>query len=229
MIVLGIDSSSKSASASIFKDGKLLCENYLNSGLTHSQTLMKLVNDCFISTNIDIDDVDLIAVTNGPGSFTGVRIGLACAKGIAFTNNVKCCTVSTLAALSVNVNSFTGKIYTVLDARCSQVYFAEFESDGKTIKRLCDDCALTLEDVKSRASNEKEKIILVGDGAEICFDYLKDDFNNVYLSAENIRYTKSSGVCMMADVSFATDADKIAINYLRLPQAQRNLKKGENS
>ena len=226
MIILGIDSSSKSASASIVKDGTVLCENYINSGLTHSQTLMKLVEDCFKNTGIKSEDIDMIAVTTGPGSFTGVRIGIACAKGIAFTHNIKCCPISTLEALSVNAIHFTGKIYSVLDARCSQVYFAEFESDGKTVKRLCDDCAMTLKEVKEKAINETDSIILVGDGAKICYDYLSDEYKNVYISSENQRFTKASCVCFLAIEDNAVESDKLVPNYLRLPQAQRNLKKG---
>lgn len=226
MIILGIDSSSKSASAALMKDGTILCENYINSGLTHSQTLMNLVKDCFNNTGTNPENVDLIAVSTGPGSFTGVRIGLACAKGIAFTRNIKCCSVSSLEALSVNAIHFTGKIYSVLDARCSQVYFAEFESDGKTVKRLCEDCALTLEEVKIKAKSEKNRIILVGDGAELCYDFLSEECQNVIISSESQRFTKASCICMLADETKAFSSDKLVPNYLRLPQAQRNLKKG---
>ncbi|MBQ7580074.1 MAG: tRNA (adenosine(37)-N6)-threonylcarbamoyltransferase complex dimerization subunit type 1 TsaB [Clostridia bacterium] len=225
MTILGIDSSSKSASAAIIKDGKILCENYLNTGFTHSQTLMKLTQDCFSETGLSVGDLDYIAVSNGPGSFTGVRIGLAFVKGLAFTNNLKCCPVSTLESLAVNVKCFTGKVYCILDARCSQVYFAQFESDGKEIKRLCEDCALSLEEVKAKALSEEKNIILVGDGAEICFEHLKSDCKNVIISSENIRYTTASGVCAASCAEKAIDSDKLLPNYLRLPQAQRNLKK----
>ena len=229
MTVLGVDSSSKSAGAALVKDGKVLYESFLNVGLTHSQTLMTLIDDCFKNTSTDIAQVDCFAVTNGPGSFTGIRIGLACVKGLAFTNNSKCCIISTLEALSVNASNFTGKIYCVLDARCSQVYFAEFISDGKTVKRLCEDCAITLEELKFKALGENENVILVGDGAELCYEYLVKDCPNVNITNENNRFVKGSSVALSAvKKGIFFDAKDIVPEYLRLPQAQRNLKKGES-
>lgn len=226
MIILGVDSSSKTASAAVVKDGKVLSETFINNGLTHSQTLMKLIDVAVKNAKINVKDIDLVAVTNGPGSFTGVRIGLACVKGISFTEDVKCCPVSTLEALAVNVLSFTGKIYSVLDARCSQVYFAEFYVDGKSFNRLCDDCALTLDEVKKRALNEKEKVILVGDGAELCYNYLKNECGNVYISDENNRFVRGGGVALLAlQKENKISSFDLNPNYLRLPQAQRNLKK----
>ena len=226
MIVLGIDSSSKSASASVLKDGRILSEVFINVGLTHSQTLMKITEKCLNNAGTSIDEVDIIAVTNGPGSFTGVRIGIAFVKGLCFTNDIPCCPIATREALSVNVNSFTGKIYSVLDARCSQVYFAEFESDGKTVKRFCDDCALSLEEIKSRVESEKQNVLFVGDGAELCYDYLKDEFDNVYLSSENNRFVRGSSVALYGyENGKKISSFELLPNYLRLAQAQRNLKK----
>lgn len=225
MIILGVDSSSKTASAAIVKDGKLICEVFQNNGLTHSQTLLPIIDECFKKAKINIDNIDLIAVSNGPGSFTGIRIGISVVKGIAFTNSIPCCPVSTLKALSVNAKNFTGKIYSVLDARCSQVYFAEFKCENETITRLCEDCAITLEELKKRVSEETENIIFVGDGSEICYNYLKDDFNNVFLSDIDLRYCRGFGVAMSAEEKNVVDSEKIIPAYLRLPQAQRNLKK----
>ena len=226
MIILGIDCSSKTASAAIIKDGVLICEEFINSGLTHSQTLLPIIEECITKSKIDKNEIDLIAVSNGPGSFTGIRIGISVVKGIAFTNNIPCCTVSTLEALSVNVKSFTGKIYSVLDARCSQVYFAEFKCENNEILRLCEDCAITLEELKDKVLKEKDNIIFVGDGSEICYNYLKNDYNNIFLSDINSRYCRASSVGMCANEKNAMKAENILPAYLRLPQAQRNLKKG---
>ena len=226
MVILGIDCSSKSASVGVMSDGRILSEVFINVGLTHSQTLMKITDECLNNSGLSIDDVDKIALTIGPGSFTGVRIGLAFVKGLCFTRDIPCLPVSTLEALCVNVNSFTGKIYSVLDARCSQVYFAEFESDGKTVKRLCDDCALTLEEVKNKVSSEKSDVIFVGDGAEICYEYLKNDHKNVFISSDNNRYVRGGAVCLSAlEKGNTVNSSELVPNYLRLPQAQRNLKK----
>ena len=225
MIILGVDSTSKSASTAVLKDGVILSENYINNGLTHSQTLMPLIEKSLNDASVSVKDIDYIAVTNGPGSFTGIRIGIANVKGLAFTNNIKCCPVSTLEALSVNAKHFTGKIYTVLDARCNQIYFAEFESDSKGINRVCDDTAISLDELKEKVRCEKRKIIFVGDGAKLCFDYLDNEFSNVILSEANQRFTKASSVCLCFDEDKTVTPEKLAIEYLRLPQAQRNLKK----
>lgn len=223
MVILGIDSTSKSASAALVKDGVLVSEYFLNCGLTHSKTLMNLIEKCMSDAQVDVKSIDDISVSVGPGSFTGVRIGIAVAKGIAFTNDLFCCPVSTLESLAVNVKTFTGKIYSVLDARCNQVYFAEFESDSKTIKRVCSDSAVSLDDIKKRVCDEKNKIIFVGDGAELCYNYVGAN-KHVFIADENLRFTRASSVAMCYDENKIVKSESLIPSYLRLSQAQRNLK-----
>lgn len=223
MIILGVDSTSKSASAALLKDGVLISECFLNCGFTHSKTLMNLIDKCISQVQVNVNDIDNICVSVGPGSFTGVRIGIALVKGIAFTRNISCCPVSTLEALSVNVKNFTGKIYSVLDARCNQVYFAEFESDSKTVKRLCSDTAVSLDEIKLKVAEEKDKIIFVGDGAELCYNYVGSN-ERVYIADANLRFARASSVTMCYNEEKCIESEKLVPSYLRLSQAQRNLK-----
>lgn len=223
MIILGVDSTSKSASAALVKDGVLISEYFLNCGLTHSKTLMNLIEKCMSDAQVDVNQIDNISVSVGPGSFTGVRIGIAAVKGIAFTNDIFCCPISTLEALAVSMKAFTGKIYSVLDARCNQVYFAEFESDSKTIKRLCNDTAVSLDDIKKRVHDENDKIIFVGDGAELCYNYVGDS-KQVFIADANLRFTRASSVAMCYDEKKIVKSESLTPSYLRLSQAQRNLK-----
>ena len=168
MIILGIDSSATAASAAIINNGKLVSEVFSDTGLTHSQTLLPMIEKCLQMANVSIEDIDLIAVANGPGSFTGVRIGIATVKGIAFTSNVECVEVSTLESMAYNLPLFNGIICSVMDARCNQVYTAMFENtDGCKVNRLSDDSAMSIDELGEQLKNIGKSVIFVGDGAEI--------------------------------------------------------------
>ena len=229
MTVLGVDSSATSASAAIFKDNILLSEAYSDTGLTHSQTLLPIIDNCMKMAGVTIDDIDLIAISNGPGSFTGVRIGLATVKGIAFTNNIPCVEVSTLEGLAYNVSCFNGVICSVMDARCNQVYTALFESDDKCkVNRLSVDEAISIDELGEKIKNLNKPVILVGDGAKICYDKLAGYNENLYIAPENVRKQKASSVALCAFTKKSKCAAEIAVNYIRLPQAQRELAKKQS-
>ena len=216
MTVLGIDSSATSASAAIFKDDIILSEVYSDTGLTHSQTLLPMIDNCMKMAGISSDDVDLIAISNGPGSFTGVRIGLATVKGIAFTNNIPCAEVSTLEGMAYNVSCFRGIICSVMDARCSQVYTSFFEStDGCKVNRLSEDEAISIDELGERIKKFDKPVILVGDGAKICFEKLSADNDNLSIAPENIRKQRASSVAMCALNKETKSAAEIAVNYIR--------------
>lgn len=229
MIILGVDSSSRSAGAAVIKDGVLLGECFSNSGLTHSRTLLPLITDCLKASEISVKDIDYIAVSVGPGSFTGVRIGISAVKGIAFTDNIRCIPVSTLEALAVSVNHFTGIICSVLDARCNQFYSGIFKSDGKKITRVFPDEALSFEELKKKLSSFNERIILVGDGAALLYSQLEGFFDNILLSDISLRYPRASSVALCAEDKNAISPEELVPVYLRLPQAQRNLLKKEEN
>lgn len=229
MIVLGVESSASSASAAIVKDGKLLSEVFSDTGLTHSQTLLPMIESCIKNAEISINDIDRISVANGPGSFTGVRIGISTVKGIAFTENIPCTEVSTLESMAYNVSVFDGVICSVMDARCNQVYTALFENtDGCKVNRLTDDAAISIDELGEKLKNSEKKIILVGDGAELCYNRLVSTIDSLYIAPVNLRKQKASSVALCSLNYEPKSPEEIAVNYIRLPQAQRELIKKQS-
>ncbi len=226
MKILGVDSSATAASASVICDNKLVSEVFSDTGLTHSQTLLPMINSALQMAGITANDLDLIAVCNGPGSFTGVRIGIATVKGIAFTNDIPCVEVSTLESLAYNIASFDGIICSAMDARCNQVYTAFFENkDGCKAIRLTEDEAISIDELAEKIKNFEKNVILVGDGAEICYNKLKDNINNLYIAPINLRKQRASSVCIAGKFHDSNTAEELRVNYIRLPQAQRELAK----
>lgn len=171
MRLLCIDSSGKAAGIAVCEEEKLLCESFLNIGLTHSQTLLPLLEATLATAGLAVTDMDAIAVSIGPGSFTGLRIGVSMAKGIAQALNIPCIGVSTLEVLAESVRDFDGLICPVMDARRNQVYNALFQG-GEDFCRLTSDRAVSVEELGNeiKQKNYKKNIILVGDGAEMCYN-----------------------------------------------------------
>ncbi len=227
MTILAIDSSAKAASVCIANEEKIIGEFFINTSLTHSQTLMPMTEQLLKNTELTIDDVDAIAVNAGPGSFTGVRIGVAAAKGLAFPKNLPCVSVSTLESMAYNLLGTDCVVCAVMDARCSQVYNAMFRIKGETVERLTDDRALSLSDLLLNFKQTDERILIVGDGAEITYDFLKNEASNAVLAPKNRRTQTASSVALAAfqklfEGKTQTAAELMPI-YLRLPQAQREL------
>lgn len=225
MRILALDSSAKAASVALVDDNKILGSFFINTSLTHSQTLVPMIDALLKNTNTNINDVDLFAVASGPGSFTGVRIGVAAIKGIAMPLNKQCVSVSTLEAMVYNYIQEDVIVVAVMDARCNQVYNANFKINNSKITRLCDDRALSIDELGNELKSYSEKIVLVGDGAEICYNQFKDTVNNVYLAPDHIRYQIAYGVAYAAFSKDTITAEKLMPVYLRLPQAERELKK----
>ncbi len=227
MTILAIDSSAKAASVCIANEEKIIGEFFINTLLTHSQTLMPMTEQLLKNTEMTIDEVDAIAVNAGPGSFTGVRIGVAAAKGLAFPKNLPCVSVSTLESMAYNLLGTDCLVCAVMDARCSQVYNAMFRIKGETVERLTDDRALSLSDLLLEFKQTDERILIVGDGAEITYDFIKNEASNAVLAPKNRRTQTASSVALAAfqklfEGKTQTAAELMPI-YLRLPQAQREL------
>lgn len=227
LTILAIDSSAKAASVCIANEEKIIGEFFINTSLTHSQTLMPMTEQLLKNTEMTIDEVDAIAVNAGPGSFTGVRIGVAAAKGLAFPKNLPCVSVSTLESMAYNLLGTDCVVCAVMDARCSQVYNAMFRIKGETVERLTDDRALSLSDLLLEFKQTDERILIVGDGAEITYDFLKNEASNAVLAPKNRRTQTASSVALAAfqklfEGKTQTAAELMPI-YLRLPQAQREL------
>ena len=227
MKILGIDSSAKSASAAITDADKILGCFYTNTGLTHSQTLMPMIESLLKYSNTSLDDIDLIAVNKGPGSFTGVRIGVAAAKGLADVKNIPVCGTSTLESMAYNLVDTDCIACCVMDARCNQVYNAIFDiTDGK-ITRLTPDNADSIEKVTEELKKYKKIKFFVGDGAEICYNKLYGD-SDIRIAAPSDRFQSAVGVCfcaMNASRDQYIDSALLVPEYLRLPQAERELNK----
>lgn len=227
MKILAVDTSAAAASAAVLSDGKILAASYSNTGLTHSQTLMPMVESVLNGALTDIDDIDLFAVNNGPGSFTGVRIGVAAVKGMAHMKNKKCVEISTLESLAYNLSDTDCFAVCAMDARCSQVYAALFKIENGVVTRECEDKALLISELESDITGKDLPIVFVGDGAKLCYEYYKEKLP-CRLASEKNRYqnAKSTAICAyLKNEEEHVGAQTLMPSYLRLPQAQRELKK----
>lgn len=229
MKILAVDTSATAASVAVAEENKLIGEFSINTALTHSQTLMPMVDELLKNTGLSVNDIDAVAVNAGPGSFTGVRIGVAAVKGIAFPKNLPCVSVSTLESMAYNMLGNDCIVCSVMDARCSQVYNALFRVKGCTVTRMTDDRALSLTDLKNELRNINEKVVLVGDGAVLCSKFLGEELENIMLAPFNNRIQTASSIAYAAFEKInngeTVKADELMPVYLRLPQAQRELNK----
>lgn len=229
MKILAIDTSATAASVAVAEEDKIIGEYFINTSLTHSQTLIPMVEQLLNSISLPVKDLDAVAVNAGPGSFTGVRIGVAAVKGIAFADELPCIAVSTLESMAYNMLDSDCVVCAVMDARCNQVYNAMFRINGKSVERLTDDRALSLEDLKRELERIDEKIVLVGDGTAIMEKYLNGMLSNVVSAPINKRIQNASSTAMLACKMLKNgktiSSDELMPVYLRLPQAQRELNK----
>ncbi|RGX56088.1 MULTISPECIES: tRNA (adenosine(37)-N6)-threonylcarbamoyltransferase complex dimerization subunit type 1 TsaB [Anaerotruncus] len=227
MKILALDTSSQSASCAILEDDKLLGEFYGNVNLTHSQTIMPMVESLLTQTRVALSEIGLFAVTEGPGSFTGLRIGLSAVKGMAHALEKPCAGVSTLEALAWNLCGPDCVVAPVLDARCSQVYTALFRWKDGVLIRLAPDEAITIKELSTRLKNLGTCVLLVGDGAKMCYTILKDELPGLGLVSPAARFTRAASVALAAQRIAARGGtvapDALAPAYLRLPQAEREL------
>lgn len=227
--ILAIDSSATAASAALVEDGKVLGEFYINTKLTHSQTLMPMIDNVLKCTQTPLSEVDLFAVSAGPGSFTGIRIGVASMKGLAMAQNKPCVGVSTLEAMAWNLAHLEGTVCAVMDARCQQVYNAMFAAHGGKLERITPDRAISMEDLAAECRNYENTLYLVGDGAKLCYNRERFKELNAVLPPEPLIYQRGCGVAKAAEKVFeqggAVSAAELMPIYLRIPQAERELKK----
>lgn len=220
MRILAIESSAKAASAAVCDEGNLISQYWQNSGLTHSRTLLRMTEDMLINLELTMQDIDLVAVAKGPGSFTGIRIGIAAAKGLAWGADKPVCGVSTLEAMAYHLKDRDGIICPVMDARRGQVYNALF-SGGDVPARLTEDRAISLQELISQVKKDKGTYYLIGDGAEMCFQPMSDAGIDVRIAPQPIRYQSAWGVAAAAEHGDILQPGELAPNYLRLSQAER--------
>ena len=230
MRILALESSAAAASCAISENGKLLAQYFQNCGLTHSRTLMPMVEDMLSNCELKMSDIDLVAVARGPGSFTGVRIGVAAAKGLAWGAEKPLCGVSTLEAMAYPAAALAGKdmiICCAMDARRNEIYNALFSSDGEKPLRLCADRAVSLETVAVEAENSDKIYLLVGDGAKLCYNHLLEKGIKAILAPPHLVFQSAWGVACAAVGARAVSAEQLSPVYLRLSQAERERIKKE--
>lgn len=221
MLILALESSAKAASVALMEDENLIAQYSQCSGLTHSRTLLPMLEYMLKNTEKKIADVDLIAVAHGPGSFTGIRIGVSTVKGLAWAAQKSCVGVSTLEAMAWHGASSGGLICPVMDARRSQVYNALFEIDDARPKRLTEDRAISLSELAQELRADGREPLLVGDGAKLTYDYLTQAGLACRMAPANLVYQSAWGVGMAALDKKPGNADDLLPVYLRLSQAER--------
>ena len=225
MLILAFETSAKAASVALTENGKLLGESYQNTGLTHSQTLMVMAEDLLKQCGKTVSDLTAVAVAEGPGSFTGVRIGVAAAKGLAWGGELPCYGVSTLEAMAVSLGIYEGFVCACMDARRSQVYNGVFSVQQGKISRVTEDRAISLAELGEELKSLTKPIYLVGDGATLTYKTLGAEIPELILPPEHRLHQRATGVALlaekMAEKGEAGDGNALTPNYLRLSQAER--------
>lgn len=225
MLILAFETSAKAASVALMDDRKLLGESYQNTGLTHSQTIMVMAQDLLKQCGKSVSDLTAVAVAKGPGSFTGIRIGVAAAKGFAWGAELPLWGVSTLEAMALSLGAWQGYVCAVMDARRSQVYNALFRVDCGKYTRIREDRAISLQELGEDVKNLSEPIFLVGDGSVLCYNTLSEKVPGLILPPEARMHQRASGVALEAERLLRSGgtfpAGALVPNYLRLSQAER--------
>ena len=224
-MILAFETSAKAASVALLEKGKLLGESYQNTGLTHSQTLMVMAEDLLKQCGRTVAEVTAVAVAEGPGSFTGVRIGVAAAKGFAWGGRLPCCGVSTLEAMAESLGIYQGYVCACMDARRNQVYNALFYVNNGNVERVCEDRAISLAELGEQLQTLNGPIFLVGDGAQLTHKTLSSAVKELVLPPEHRLHQRAVGVALLAERKIAAgdagDGNALTPNYLRLSQAER--------
>lgn len=221
MLILALESSAKAASAALCRDGRLLAQTVQNNGLTHSRTLLPMAEDMLKNAELTLRDVDLIAVAHGPGSFTGIRIGVSTVKGLAWAGDTPCVGVSTLEAMAWHGLAAGSYVCPVMDARRSQVYNALFEIRDGRPQRLCPDRPIALAELAEDVKKLDAPVFLVGDGAAITKAFFDAQGIPCRVAPENLLWQDAWGVAMAAMDKEPGNADSLLPVYLRLSQAER--------
>lgn len=226
MITLGLEGAAKLASVAVCDGERVLSHFTIDNGLTQSELLLPMAEDMLKSLKLSFEDIELYAVATGPGSFTGVRIGVSLVKGLAFGKNIPCVDVSTLEALAENARGLSGLIVPCMDARRGQVYNALFTSEGGELHRRTEDRAIALSELAEELSQYRDKkIYIVGDGYSVAKKALTatgivcEDTPELLIGASGASVARV-GIRKYEDGIYLSDSE-LSPTYLRLPQAER--------
>lgn len=221
MRILALESSAKAASVALCNSSELVGQYFQNSGLTHSRTLLKMTEDLLSNLELTVSDIDLIAVASGPGSFTGIRIGVSAAIGLAWGADKPVCGVSTLEAMAYLAPYPDRVITPVMDARRGQVYTASFQwRDGRPF-RLCPDRAISVDTLIEETRQSDKTPLLLGDGAHLCDEAFRKAEVNAELAMMPIRMQSAWGVALASLNAPAVSPLELQPTYLRASQAER--------
>lgn len=227
MKILALDCSAGPASAAVIEDGKILSSSFVNVKLTHSQTLLPMVKNTLDAALLNLSEIDAFAINNGPGSFTGIRIGISAVMGLALAEKKPCIEVSTLHSIAQLFKNQNCVVCAAMDARCNQVYNALFRIENGIITRLCEDRAVMVDEVAAELEGFNENILIAGDGATL-FEKFAEERSNVTVAEEPLRFQHANGVALAAEEAAKSgktvSPDQLRPFYLRLPQAERELK-----
>lgn len=219
LILLGIDTSGKTASAAVCTENAVLAQTTVYTKLTHSQVILPICKDVLKSAGLELSDIDVIAAAAGPGSYTGLRIGIAAVKAMCFALDKPCIGVSTLEALAYNVSLHRGIICSVMAARLDLVYCAVFRSDGKKITRLSEDRLLPIAELKSGLEATDEYVVTVGDAAE------KLNGEKFIIAPPHLKLQLASSLCAAGSAKEPYSPDNLEAAYMEITKAEKDLKK----
>lgn len=234
MNILALEASAKAASCCVCRDDFLLAQSYQHSGLTHSRTLLPMIEDMLKNSGLSLSDIELVAVANGPGSFTGLRIGVSTAKGLAWAKSLPCAGCSTLESMAWNLSHLEGQdVCCAMDARRSQVYAGRFVIENGVPVRLRPDEAISVAQLAQEVESRGRPQILVGDGWELCYNEFTSRSLPCVAAPPHLRYPSAWGVARCALEQSRrgelTTAAALAPAYHRLSQAERERLEREKS
>lgn len=219
MLLLGIDTSGKTASVAVCTENSVLAQTTVYTKLTHSQVILPICKDVLKSAGVELSDVDVIAAAAGPGSYTGLRIGIAAVKAMCFALDKPCIGVSTLESLAYNVSLHKGLICAVMAARLDLVYCAVFRSDGKSITRLTEDGILPIDELKSRLEAMDGDVVTVGDAAE------KLTGERFIAAPPHLKLQLASSLCAAGALKEPYPPDRLEAAYMEITKAEKDLRK----
>jgi len=223
LLLLGIDTSGKTASAALFNTDSevFLAESTLYTQKSHSQVIMPMVKDILEQTGKTVNDIGAVAVADGPGSYTGLRIGVAAVKAMGFALGCKCCGVSTLEGLAYNNVAYKGTICSVMKARGELVYTCSYKSDGYALEPICDEQIISRDELAQFLAFNGTEALLCGDGAADFFTDYRSPMLNI--APPMGRLQNANGVCLAAVSKELVSADELEVSYLQKVKAEKDL------
>lgn len=208
MIVLGADSSAQSASCALTVDKKVVAAFTVDAGNTHSTTLLPMIKACCDRAGVSPDEIDLFACAVGPGSFTGVRIGVSTVKGLCASRSVPCVGVSSLEGMAQSFGVFRGLVVPVMDARRSNVYTAIFLSGDEGLSRLTQDLIIPTSELCDLIAERDIPVLFIGDSSDTLCDMARERGLKVCPSSPVTRAPSAVGVCALAEAEYESTEDK---------------------